>query len=82
MINLLVDHEADVGLVDKLGRTPLYRSARLGYGAATKLSVDRGLVITAEDNDGRTACDLAESSDLRSTHWTMKSRTYICIKVV
>jgi len=60
---MLIDHGAEVGLVDKLGQTPLYRSAYLGYGAATKLSVDRGLVITIEDNDGRMACDLAESSD-------------------
>ena len=34
-----------------------------GYGAATKLLVDRGSVITTEDNDGRTARDLAEGSD-------------------
>jgi ankyrin repeat protein len=60
---MLIDHGAEVGSVDKLGRTPLYRSARLGYGAATELSVDGGSVITIEDNDGRTACDLAESSD-------------------
>ena len=46
---------AEVGLMDKLGRTPLHRSAGLGYGAATKL-----LVITTEDNDGRTARDLAK----------------------
>ena len=63
VINLLIDHGAEVGLVDKLGRTPLPRSARLGYGAATKLLVDRGSVITTEDNDGRTARDLAEGSD-------------------
>lgn len=63
VINLLIDHGAEVGLVDKLGRTPLHRSARLGYGAATKLLVDRGSVITTEDNDGRTARDLAEGSD-------------------
>lgn len=63
MINLLIDHGAEVGLVDKLGRTPLHRSARLGYGAATKLLVDRGTVVKMEDNDRRTACDLAEGSD-------------------
>ena len=63
VINLLIDHGAEVGLVDKLGRTPLHRSARLGYGAVTKLLVDRGSVITTEDNDGRTARDLAEGSD-------------------
>ena len=60
---LAVDHGAEVGLVDKLGRTPLHCSARLGYGAATKLLVDRGLVVTTEDNDGRTARDLAKGSD-------------------
>jgi ankyrin repeat protein len=35
IINLLIDHGAEVGLVDKLGRTPLHRSARLGYGNQT-----------------------------------------------
>jgi hypothetical protein len=61
--NMLIDYGAEVRLVDKLGRTPLHRSARLGYGAATKLLVDRGSVVTTEDNDGRTARDLAEGSD-------------------
>ena len=37
-----IDHGAEVGLGDKLGWTPLHRSARLGYGAATKLLVNRG----------------------------------------
>jgi hypothetical protein len=38
-----------------LWRTPLHRSAGLGYGAATKLLVGRGTVVDAEDNNGRTA---------------------------
>jgi ankyrin repeat protein len=63
VVNLLIDHGAEVGLVDKRGRTTLHRSACLGYGAATKLLVDRGSVVTTEDNDGRTARDLAEGSD-------------------
>jgi hypothetical protein len=37
--------------------------ARLGYGATTKLLVDRGSVVTTKDNDARTARDLAEGSD-------------------
>ena len=49
-----------LGLVDKLGRTPLHHSARLGYGAASKLLVDRGSVVTTEDNHGRTARDMAK----------------------
>jgi hypothetical protein len=48
---------------DVSSRIGEHRSARLGYGAATKLLVDRGSVITTEDNDGRTARDLAEGSD-------------------
>jgi ankyrin repeat protein len=63
IINLLIDHGAEVGLVDKLGRTPLHRSARLGYGTATKLLLNTGSLVTTEDNDGRTARDLAEGSD-------------------
>ena len=60
---MLIDYRAKVGLVDKLGRTPLHRSARLGYRAATKLLVNRGLLITTEDNDRRTARDLAKGLD-------------------
>ncbi|KFY18801.1 hypothetical protein V491_04698, partial [Pseudogymnoascus sp. VKM F-3775] len=37
-----------------------YKAALLGYGAATKLLVDRGAVLHAVDNDGHTAHDLAE----------------------
>jgi ankyrin repeat protein len=62
IINVLIDHRAEVGLVDKLGQIPLHRSACLGYRAATKLSVDRWSVITTEDYNGRTARDLAEGS--------------------
>ena len=60
---MLIDRGAEVGLVDKLGRTPLLRSARLGYGAAAKLLVNRGSVVITEDNSGCTARDLAEGSD-------------------
>lgn len=63
MINLLIDNGAEVGLVDKLSRTPLHRSACLGYGAATKLLVNRGLVVTTKDNNTRTARDLAKGLD-------------------
>jgi ankyrin repeat protein len=63
IINLLINHRAKVGFADKLGRTPLHRSARLGYGAATKLLVNTGSVVITEDNDKRTARNLAEGSD-------------------
>jgi hypothetical protein len=49
--------------VNKLGRTPLYRSARLGYGAATKLLLNTGLLVIIENNNRYTARDLAEGSD-------------------
>jgi ankyrin repeat protein len=49
--------------VNKFGRTLLHRSACLGYRAATKLLVDKGLVVTTKDNDKRTARDLAKGSD-------------------
>jgi ankyrin repeat protein len=62
MIYLLIDNGAEVGLVDKLGRTPLHRSVHLGNGAAMKLLVDRGIVVTTKDNLGRTARDVAEES--------------------
>jgi hypothetical protein len=63
IINLLIDHGAEVGFADKLGRTPLHRSARLRYGAVTKLLVNRGSVVTTEDNNGHTARNLAKGSD-------------------
>ena len=63
IINLLINHGAEVGLVDKLGQTLLYCSAHLGYRVVTKLLVDRGSVVTTEDNNKRTARDLAEGSD-------------------
>lgn len=62
VINLLIDHKAEAGLVDKRVQIPLHRSACLGYRAATKLLVDRWSVITTEDYNGRTARDLAEGS--------------------
>jgi ankyrin repeat protein len=82
IINLLIDRGAEVGLVDKLGRTPLHRSARLGYGAATKLLVDRGSVVITEDNNRRTARDLAEGLDRAIKALNGKeSDLYIYIKI-
>jgi ankyrin repeat protein len=55
MIYLLIDNKTEVGLVDKLGRIPLHYSTSLGYGAATRLLIDRGVVVITEDSDRRTA---------------------------
>jgi hypothetical protein len=60
---MLIDYGAEVRLVNKLGQTLLHCSACLGYRAATKLLVDRRLVVTTEDNNGRITRDLAEGSD-------------------
>jgi ankyrin repeat protein len=67
MINLLIDNGADVGLLDKLGRILLYRSAHLGYEVATKLLINRGIVVTTKDNYGRTARNLAEETGAERT---------------
>ncbi len=62
MINLLINHGAKVGLVDKLGQTLLHCSAYLGYRVATKLLVDRGSVVTTEDNYRHTSRDVAKEA--------------------
>ena len=46
--------------MDRYSRTPLYLSAQLRYGEATKLLVDRGALVSAVDSSGRTARNLAE----------------------
>jgi hypothetical protein len=60
---MLIDYKAKVRLVDKLSRTLLHCSACLGYRAATKLLIDKRLVVTTEDNNKRIARDLAKGSD-------------------
>jgi hypothetical protein len=39
-------------------------AAYLGYGAATRLLVNRGVVVMAEDNYGHTARDMAKERGL------------------
>jgi hypothetical protein len=59
IIDLLIDKGPRLGTVDRPGRTLLHHSARLGYGAATELLVDREAVVDGADNNGRTARDPA-----------------------
>ena len=68
--------------MDNLSCILLCRSTRLGYRIATELLVDRGTVVTTEDNNGRTARGLAEGLD-RAIKWlsTVKSRIFMCIKI-
>jgi hypothetical protein len=60
---LLISYKTKVGLVNKLGRTLLYRFACLRYRAATKLLVNKGLIIITEDNNKRITRDLAKGLD-------------------
>jgi len=53
--------------VDRLSRTLLYLSARLGYREATKLLVNRGALLSAVDNIGRIARNLVEEKGLERT---------------
>jgi ankyrin repeat protein len=46
--------------MDKLGRTLLHHSARLGYRAAIKLLINKGLIVIIKDNNRRIARDLAK----------------------
>lgn len=62
---MLINKGAEVSLVNKLSRTLLRRFARLRYKAATKLLVNKGLVITIEDNNGRIARDIAKERSLK-----------------
>ncbi len=53
--------------MDRLSRTLLYLSARLGYREATKLLVNRGALLSAVDNIGRIARNLVEEKGLERT---------------
>jgi len=60
---LLINYKAKVELVDKLSRILLHYFARLRYRAATKLLVNRGLIVITEDNNKRIIRDLAKGSN-------------------
>ena len=64
--------------VDRLGSTPLHCSARLSYGAATKLLVGRGAVIDAVDSSGHTVRDLVVES-VGGFWWFSRKRTNISL---
>ena len=57
---MLINYKAKVKLVNKLSRILLHYSTHLGYKAATKLLVDKGLIVIIEDNNKRIARDLAK----------------------
>jgi len=50
--------------MDRLGRTLIHLSARLGYREATKLLVNRGALLSAVDSVGRIARNLVEEKGL------------------
>jgi hypothetical protein len=67
---------------DVSSRIGEHRSARLGYRAATKLLVDRGSVIMTEDNDRRTARDLAKGLDRVIKALTKQASSLIEVRYV
>ena len=64
---MLIGKGAETSPMDRLGHTPLYYSAELGYREATKLLVDRGALVSTVDGAGRTVRDLAEEKGLERT---------------
>jgi ankyrin repeat protein len=54
MVRLLLDYGATPNIMDKDGRTPLYRAAEKGYTEIVKLLVSKGAIIDTADKDGKT----------------------------
>ena len=71
-INLLIDNRVETVVKDNLRRILLHYCTRLNYNVATKLLVDRGSLLSAVDNSGRTARALAQVSIY--THTLPRSR--------
>lgn len=58
VVSALVENGADI---DNGEPPPITIAASLGRLESVKLLIDKGVDLTAEDSDGRTALDLAEN---------------------
>jgi GT2 family glycosyltransferase/glycosyltransferase involved in cell wall biosynthesis/ankyrin repeat protein/predicted Zn-dependent protease len=59
VLNLLLDHGADVNAPGDLGRTPLFHAALEGSAEAARLLLDRGAEWAVADASGETPLDAA-----------------------
>ena len=55
VVQLLLDHQAEVDARNNHGRTALYVAAFNGHEAVVRLLLDHQAAVDAKDNDGRTA---------------------------
>jgi ankyrin repeat protein len=58
LIDLLLQHGANINQQDERGYTPLHEAAALNEEEAVKLLVERGAAINAKTNEGRTVLDI------------------------
>ncbi|XP_027360317.1 ADP-ribosylation factor GTPase-activating protein AGD1-like [Abrus precatorius] len=63
MVELLLQHGADVNAIDSRGRTPLHYCIMRGKNAAAKVLITRGANPAAEDEEGNTPLKLASEPD-------------------
>ena len=54
MVRLLLDRGADVKMLDRYGKTPLYKAAMFGHSKVVKLLLDGDANIGAGGSDRRT----------------------------
>ncbi|XP_066957092.1 serine/threonine-protein phosphatase 6 regulatory ankyrin repeat subunit B-like [Macrobrachium rosenbergii] len=69
IINLLVDAGADRNLRTVHGCTPLHIASMSGSLEAVKRLLELKFDIYAVDNEGRTACDLADERGMSEVYW-------------
>ncbi|CAI9113739.1 OLC1v1014405C1 [Oldenlandia corymbosa var. corymbosa] len=64
MVELLLQHGANINVSDSRGRTPLHHAIIRGRTAIAKLLLNRGADLQAADKEGKTPLQLVEESGL------------------
>ncbi|WPA98331.1 uncharacterized protein RHO25_002943 [Cercospora beticola] len=62
VVELLIDHEAELESRDRDGNTTLLRALNYGRGILAEILVAAGANISVSNNDGKTVCDTAQAS--------------------
>jgi len=63
---ILIQHGANIHIVDRFGHDALMMSAYFGDRVTTQLLIDNGADVTRKEKNGRTALDLARKDKLKS----------------